>query len=164
MDAVRAPDGATELDLVGDIHSENYGTYKAADGVVHYDLNDFDETTRGSCDFDLCRLTTSWTLASRAADPLADYVNIALSGVTAYLASLKRLLKKGDGFDVTEAAPCASNDINELIAASTAAKRTDFINKLSHFKDGKRTLIRNAHYFNLPEDEKCRHCGCWPIM
>src|SRR6516162_1264004 len=30
-----------ELDLVGDIHSENYGTFKADDGAVHYDVNDF---------------------------------------------------------------------------------------------------------------------------
>src|SRR5437899_9106878 len=35
-----------EIDLVGDIHTENYGTYKAADGKVHYDINDFDETTQ----------------------------------------------------------------------------------------------------------------------
>src|SRR5258707_10830514 len=36
-----------EMDLVGDLHSENFGTFKAEDGVVHYDVNDFDETTRG---------------------------------------------------------------------------------------------------------------------
>src|SRR5881628_95005 len=33
-------DGA-ELDIIGDIHSENFGTYKAADSLVHYDVNDF---------------------------------------------------------------------------------------------------------------------------
>src|SRR6202521_5687449 len=37
--------GGAEMDLVGDIHSENYGTFKASDGQVHYDINDFDETT-----------------------------------------------------------------------------------------------------------------------
>src|SRR4029079_416712 len=26
-----------ELDLVGDLHSENFGTYKANDGLIHYD-------------------------------------------------------------------------------------------------------------------------------
>src|SRR4029079_11580339 len=44
-----------EMDLVGDIHSENYGTYKAKDGLIHYDINDFDETTRGRFDVDVCR-------------------------------------------------------------------------------------------------------------
>src|SRR5262245_47967843 len=36
-----------DLDLVGDVHSQNFGTFDAADGQVHYDFNDFDETTRG---------------------------------------------------------------------------------------------------------------------
>src|SRR5947209_14330073 len=39
------PRAGLELELVGDIHSENYGTFKATDGKVHYDINDFDETT-----------------------------------------------------------------------------------------------------------------------
>src|SRR5437764_883034 len=51
-----------EVDLVGDIHTENYGTYKAC-STVHYDVNDFDETTQGRFDFDVCRLATSWVLA-----------------------------------------------------------------------------------------------------
>src|SRR5262245_32083774 len=48
-----------ELTLVGDIHGENYGTFKAADGLIHYDVNDFDEATSGRFDFDVCRLATS---------------------------------------------------------------------------------------------------------
>src|SRR6266481_2771054 len=42
-------DGA-EMDIIGDIHSENYGTFKASDGLVHYDVNDFDEVTSGRFD------------------------------------------------------------------------------------------------------------------
>src|SRR5262249_41387210 len=61
-----------ELDLVGDIHSENYGTYQA-DHSVHYDINDFDETTRGRPDFDVRRLATSLVLAAQErGDGLAD--------------------------------------------------------------------------------------------
>jgi uncharacterized protein (DUF2252 family) len=29
----------TEMDLVGDLHAENYGAFKAEDGDVHYDVN-----------------------------------------------------------------------------------------------------------------------------
>src|SRR5437588_4636490 len=47
--ALLSGEGA-EMDLVGDLHSENYGTYKADDAHVHYDINDFDETTRGRFD------------------------------------------------------------------------------------------------------------------
>src|SRR5436190_21999952 len=34
-----------EVDLVGDIHTQIYGTFKAG-STVHYDVNDFDETTQ----------------------------------------------------------------------------------------------------------------------
>src|SRR5207237_3631617 len=44
--------GAVELDLVGDIHTENYGTYQAED-CIHYHINDFDETTQGRFDLDV---------------------------------------------------------------------------------------------------------------
>src|SRR5262249_29914147 len=42
-----------EMDLVGDLHGENYGTFEGADGQLHYDINDFDETTTGRFDFDI---------------------------------------------------------------------------------------------------------------
>src|SRR4051812_13781168 len=47
---------SAELDIVGDLHTENFGTYQAEDGHVYYDINDFDETTQGRFDFDARRL------------------------------------------------------------------------------------------------------------
>src|SRR5438270_8857024 len=68
----RVAGAEAELDLVGDIHSENYGTYEADDGT-HYDINDFDETTQGRFDFDVRRLTTSFILAAQErGDGLGD--------------------------------------------------------------------------------------------
>src|SRR5439155_782590 len=51
---------ATRIDIVGDLHAENFGTFKAADGLIHYDVNDFDETTQGCFDLDVCRLAVSF--------------------------------------------------------------------------------------------------------
>ena len=36
---VKLPTNGTEIDIVGDLHSENYGTFKAQDGAIHYDVN-----------------------------------------------------------------------------------------------------------------------------
>src|SRR5438132_8613739 len=89
-------EGGTEMDLVGDIHSENYGTYKAADGLIHYDINDFDETTTGRFDFDVCRLAVSHLLWARTAGAsLTDAVDTALAGLTGYAETVRRQLKKG---------------------------------------------------------------------
>src|SRR5260221_14442392 len=76
--------GGPEMELVGDIHSENYGTYKGTDDRIHYDINDFDETTHGRFDFDVCRLATSLYLASRErGDSMDRAVLVPLAGVSA---------------------------------------------------------------------------------
>src|SRR5262245_39531382 len=91
----------TEMDLVGDIHSENFGTFKAEDGRFHYDVNDFDETTTGRFDFDVCRLATSHFLAAKERDdPLPRAVQITLSGIEAYAAALRRWLGKSKPADL----------------------------------------------------------------
>jgi uncharacterized protein (DUF2252 family) len=146
-----------EMDLVGDLHSENYGTYKALDGVVHYDVNDFDETTRGRFDFDVCRLAVSHFLAARdRGDSLAEAVHVPLAGLTAYAEVVRRLLKKGreEHLDVNESVVCGCPAVDELLAAAVDTKRPDFINRLTEVKDGHRRVRRSLHYFNLADAER----------
>jgi hypothetical protein len=50
---------------VGDIHLENFGTWRDADGRWVWGVNDFDEAAVMSYAFDLVRLTTSVQLAPR---------------------------------------------------------------------------------------------------
>jgi len=40
-------DGATQP-IVGDLHLENFGAYRAADSTIVFDVNDFDETGVGT--------------------------------------------------------------------------------------------------------------------
>ncbi len=147
--------GGTELDLVGDIHSENYGTYKAEDGKVHYDINDFDETTTGRFDFDVGRLAMSLFLASRdRGDALAVAVGVALSAVTHYANLLPRVLsKKTPEPDVSEAAPSGCSSLDDLVRTSALAKRAAFFERITEYKGKSRTLIRSARYYNLPAEE-----------
>jgi uncharacterized protein (DUF2252 family) len=145
-----------ELDLVGDIHSENYGTLKADDGVVHYDVNDFDETTTGRFDFDICRLATSLFLASRdRGDPLTAAVQAALTGIVAYTTAIRKAVHKAKAelFDVSENATSASPAVDGLVRQSAAVKRPAFIGKLTEVKGNHRRLLRSERYFNLPDEE-----------
>jgi uncharacterized protein (DUF2252 family) len=145
-----------ELDLVGDIHSENYGTYQADSGV-HYDVNDFDETTQGRFDFDVRRLATALVLAAQErGDSLADAALAGLTVLTAYTETLLRLLKKGkplDG-DVSDTSPSGCAAVDHLLKTAAATKRPAFIEGLTDFSHGHRTLHRSLRYFNLPEGER----------
>ena len=55
-----------KVNLHGDCHLENLGTYKTAQGEYAYDLNDFDEAQSGPVGFDLARMGTSILLAAEA--------------------------------------------------------------------------------------------------
>jgi uncharacterized protein (DUF2252 family) len=148
-----------ELDLVGDLHAENYGAFKADDGAVHYDVNDFDETTRGRFDFDVCRLAASWLLAAQERGAgLAEAVGPPLAGLAAYTETVHRLIKKGrdPALDVSTAAACGCKPVDDLIAAGAAARRPAFIDRLTERKQDRRRLLRSARYFNLPDDERAQ--------
>jgi uncharacterized protein (DUF2252 family) len=146
-----------EMDLVGDIHSENYGTYKAADGLVHYDINDFDETTQGRFDFDVCRLATSLLLAAfDRGSPLADGVQVPLAALATYCDTMRHLLKKGKEpeLDVSEKHPPGCDPVDHLLQAGAQAKRPGFVERLTERADGRRRIRRSLHYFNLPDAER----------
>ncbi len=49
--------------LVGDLHLENFGTWRTAGGQVVFDINDLDAAGQGPLGFDLLRLGTSLLLA-----------------------------------------------------------------------------------------------------
>jgi len=53
--APSAPEGL----VVGDLHLENFGTYRGTSGALCFDVNDFDEVAPGPLDLDLKRLCTS---------------------------------------------------------------------------------------------------------
>src|SRR5256885_3685031 len=66
--------------IVGDMHLENAGAYRTDRDAVVFDLNDFDDVTRGPWRVDALRLATSVLLAGRtflASAPQA----VALAGV-----------------------------------------------------------------------------------
>ena len=55
------------VQICGDAHVRNLGAFAAPDGHLVFDINDFDETTRGPWEWDLKRLATSFVLAGREA-------------------------------------------------------------------------------------------------
>ncbi len=155
----QGPRAGAEVDLVGDIHCENFGTFQGADGAVHYDINDFDETTHGRFDFDVRRQAASLLLAAHdRGDPLPDAVLTALAFLTRYTDTIKRLLKKGRNLDldVSENTLSGEQPVDQLVRTAAANKRPAFIGKLTTFENGRRQILRSVHYFNLPEDERAQ--------
>lgn len=59
------PAGAPLVWACGDLHLENFGSYKGDNRLVYFDMNDFDEAALAPCTWDLARLLASVLVAAR---------------------------------------------------------------------------------------------------
>ncbi|MHB1922913.1 MAG: DUF2252 family protein, partial [Chitinophagaceae bacterium] len=78
--------------MSGDLHLENFGSYKGDNRLVYFDINDFDESILGPVTWEITRLLTSIYLASGvlkldprqshelAQSALENYLNVLSSG------------------------------------------------------------------------------------
>jgi uncharacterized protein (DUF2252 family) len=65
LPAARVLQGAPAAWTCGDLHVENFGTFRGDNRLVYFDLNDFDEAVLAPCTWDLVRLLASIALAAR---------------------------------------------------------------------------------------------------
>ena len=78
--------GAPAVLAVGDIHLENFGTWRDADGRLVWGVNDFDEAADMPYPLDLVRLATSAVLGSPGAEATDDICTQLLEGYARGLA------------------------------------------------------------------------------
>jgi uncharacterized protein (DUF2252 family) len=64
-DLARLPNSGLDVQLCGDAHVQNLGSFAAPDGRLVFDLNDFDESMRGPWEWDVKRMAASIVLAGR---------------------------------------------------------------------------------------------------
>jgi len=64
-DLAATPTAGLQVQLCGDAHLSNFGTYASPERQLLFDLNDFDETLPGPFEYDVKRLAASFTIAAR---------------------------------------------------------------------------------------------------
>jgi hypothetical protein len=77
--------GAPVVLAVGDVHLENFGTWRDAEARLVWGINDFDEAAVMAYTFDLVRLVTSAHLAPGLKMPLGEIAKCVLRGYKAAL-------------------------------------------------------------------------------
>src|SRR5262245_8255835 len=80
---------APRITAIGDLHMENFGTWRDAEGRLAYGINDFDEAARLPYTNDLVRLATSASLAYETARLRAPGVDLAAAFLDAYTRGLR---------------------------------------------------------------------------
>jgi uncharacterized protein (DUF2252 family) len=119
----------------GDLHFENFGSYKADNRLVYFDINDFDESSLAPCTWDIVRLLTSIRCGAetlRATE--AEAQDVAADCLDSYRAALIR------GKPLWVEGETSSGLIQELFAALAERKRADFLDRRTVLKDRQRQI------------------------
>ena len=84
--------GTPAVWMCGDLHLENFGSYKGDNRLVYFDLNDFDESILGPASWELARIITSILVAF---DSLQISEKKAIKCVDLFLEMYRSTLAKG---------------------------------------------------------------------
>ena len=75
--------------ICGDLHLENFGSYKGDNRLTYFDINDFDESVLAPCTLDITRLMTSLFLAVVEIKPPPDPLALAKLFLDTYTTALR---------------------------------------------------------------------------
>ena len=95
-----ADDRTSRIWIHGDLHVENFGTYMNSDGILVFDINDFDEAYIGHFSWDLRRFAASMALLGwQKALPEGAVRDLIAKYVRAYLSQVGHYVNRDDDDD-----------------------------------------------------------------
>jgi len=153
------PFTANEICIIGDIHSENFGTFKADDKAVWFDINDFDETTRGSFDFDCKRMAASLFLAAGEHGlDWPDAVAAVIEFGRAYAKKIAHFAKHEDSgdFGFNDSRLPDAPKVKSLIQDAASASRSQFIEQMTELDGHRRKFKGSAKHFRLQSQDEAQ--------
>jgi uncharacterized protein (DUF2252 family) len=116
--------------VIGDLHTENFGAFRAITGDIVYDINDFDEVTTGAYEVDLKRLMTSILLAALDnGHSFGEGVREAELTARSYLETLQVLVavkRRGELEKLVH-----SREIVRLLHKAKEKSRAEFVRKVA---------------------------------
>lgn len=138
--------------LNGDLHLENFGTYRGDNRLTYFDVGDFDDACQGPATIDLFRFLTGLHLAA---------AEMAMSGLQARslcklaLARYRAALQDGKARWLERR--IASGAIGDLLRELESRSQADLLAKRTVEKNGKRRLrFDTGKAVKLPEAEAAR--------
>lgn len=119
----------------GDLHLQNFGTFKGDDRLVYFDVNDFDESLLSPCTWDIVRLITSILAGSPSLEISGED---ALQLCAYFLEIYRNELAIGKSRTVHGAV--STGLVRDLLLALKTRKRKDFLNERTEIKGKQRSL------------------------
>ena len=121
--------------ICGDLHLENFGSYKGDNRLTYFDINDFGEAVLAPVNWELARFLVSVLVAAQS---LKVDAALATRLCNCFLDAYVEALATGKPRWVER--PLASGMVKELLQSVRKRSRLEFLRARSKFIDGKRRL------------------------
>lgn len=117
----------------GDLHLENFGSYKGDNGLVYFDINDFDEAAMAPATIDLLRALTGLKLA-------ATFARLGNASTNALLQNFTMMYRQtlGAGKPLWVEAKTSHGMVRELFDQVNQRTRTAFLDRRTKRMRGRR--------------------------
>ena len=136
--------------ICGDLHIENFGSYKGDNRLVYFDMNDFDEAALAPCSWDLVRCLSSILVGARI---MSVKRPVALALCHTFLGAYAAALANGKARWVER--ETAEGMVKHLLDSLRSRLRPQFLDSRTERK-GKQRLIRLDGKKALPVSDKQR--------
>ena len=135
--------------ICGDAHIENFGSYKAANRLVYFDLNDFDEAVQAPLLLEISRLVVSVEIAASSIRLTAkEKKNI----ITQLLDHYCSTLVTGKAKNIER--ETATGLIKDLITNVTERKEKTLLTSRTDNRSQKSKLILSSRLLEIPKEKK----------
>ncbi|MBB5635128.1 uncharacterized protein (DUF2252 family) [Pedobacter cryoconitis] len=136
--------------ICGDLHVENFGSYKADNDQVYFDLNDFDEALLAPVAFELVRMLTSIFLCF-------DFLELeevkAMNMVQVFLKNYAVVLTTGKALAIEPR--IAKGIVNTFLQAVCKRKQSRILEKRTEVRKRKVVIsLKDERHFELEEEFK----------
>ena len=174
---------ASRIWIHGDLHAQNFGTYMNADGVLVFDVNDFDEAYLGPFTWDLLRFVASLALMTRAkAFPDQTIAELARTFLNSYTDQVEHYVRGDNDEDFALRIDNTHGAVHDALLDARGSSRTALLNGVSAVIDHQRqfTIGRGTRSLDpeeqhlvmqafeeyletIPEDRRKTHHGFYKV-
>lgn len=135
LTALGPPQDNTSVWICGDLHLENFGSFRGDDGLVYFDVNDFDEAVKAPLSWEVVRFVTAIIISRDALGytqkEAQKIARLALRQYAESITHMKALIVQRDS---------ARGLMKEFFEQAADRSREDFIDKATKADGKKRQL------------------------
>jgi len=141
--------------IQGDLHAENFGTYMDGDGVLIFDVNDFDEAYIGHFTWDVTRFAASLALLGwRKAISDDDISGLVRGYVGAYLDQVRRFTTDAHDREFSLNLDTTDGPVHQVLQLARLRTRVNLLEDMTETEGFDRVLREGPGLRRLEDGER----------